>query len=74
MFEGSGVSLCPASGGGEVDKNGWGSLRQFQRLTGVGEDVSLYWLATVHRPAHRIAHPLLSVRDCPGCAFEQAVA
>jgi hypothetical protein len=50
----------------------WGTASHFRRLARVDVDTAAYWLATVHRPAHRISHPFLNVEGCPGCAFETA--
>jgi hypothetical protein len=52
----------------------WGTASRFRRLARVDADTAAYWLLTVHRPAHRVGHPLLNVEDCPGCAFETAMA
>lgn len=57
-----------------VTPDTWGTASQFRRLARVDQDVAAYWLDTVHRPAHRVAHPRLNVESCPGCVFELAVA
>lgn len=63
-----------ADGAGDVDgPESWGSLRRFMRLTGVDEVDGYYWIVTVWRPAHRVSHPFLSIKDCPGCLFEASV-
>lgn len=50
----------------------WGTSSYFRRLTRVDEFTADYWTGKVHRPAHRVGHPV-PMAGCPGCAFESAV-
>ena len=50
----------------------WGTATLFARLAHVDQVTAAYWVRTVYRPGHRIAHPFLSIKDCPGCAYETA--